>query len=303
MWDQFWESNFFAAFFGAVAGGGATYWFGVRNERRRELVDEIRSTDAARALAFNVVERAIQLNYQHVRELVGRYRLRREVVGAHRLDVEEGRLPLDAGIPIGLDLKRLDPLIVPAERLETMVLEHISIGGRRAQLAVTILQAWKSLNESIKQLSEQVVFFRTWEGSEGDKAYRFYGYPYEGTHRDTTFQDIIEAMGRQTDDLAWFGRKLVCELEQHADGLRRQFREEWFLGILNRVVPAKFDAAEAQGLFPPDAGYAEWERGFTHQLQPTGGRWKRLKYWHRRNYRAVTRKGSSARVSRSNRRT
>jgi hypothetical protein len=297
MWD-FLNSNFSAAFFGAVAGGGVTYWFGVRNEHRSELLDEIRSTDAARALAFNVIERTIQLNDQNVRTMVGNFRLQRSSLEAHRNDVRSGRLQPDAGMRIPMEFRRLDTFIVAAERLEAVVLEQISIRGRRAQLAVTVMQVWVSLNESIRQMTEHLKLLSEWEAADADKAYRFYGLPYQGTNVDQMLVDLIDAIGRQTDDLAWFSRRLLRELEDHAIELRQQFKEGWFRGVPDPVVPAVFTEAEAAGLFPPDGAYSDWERSFIQLLRPTRSRRKRFRYRIRREYRALRGKGASAGSSR-----
>ncbi len=298
MWD-FFNNNISVAFFGALVGGGVTYWFGARNERRRELLDEIRSTDAARALTFNVIERSIQLNAQNVRRMVGNFQLQRHSLEAHQRDIRAGRLPPNAGLHIPLEFRRLDPFIVPAERLEAIVLEQISIRGRRAQLAVTVMQVWVSLNESIKQLAEQLAYLREWQAADSDKAYRFYGLPYQGTNVDSTLVDVINAIGRQTDDLAWFSRRLLRELEAHARTLRQEFSDQWFAGAPGRVVPANFSEAEASGMFPSDAFYSDWEKGFIQLLQPTRSRWKKLRFWKRRKYRALMRKGASAHAFRS----
>jgi hypothetical protein len=276
MWEGLWSflnSNFSAAFFGACAGAWAAHFIGTRGERKKELLREIRSTDAAISLAFNVIGRAISLKVQNVQETVGSYRLRRNSVHAHVESVQTRELPPGTEIRVQIDLKRLDPLRIPVERLETVVLEEVSVRGRVPQLAITLGQCLAALNESIEQRNDLIADFKAWEAPEREKAMRFFGLPYGDRQFDTSFGDTLAAIELYTDNCIWFGKRLCRDLEKHAVGLRVRFKKDRFRGEVRKVVPVDFSKAEADGLFPSDEQYSDWESSFVTLVPPSSGRY------------------------------
>lgn len=266
------NSNFSAAFFGACAGAWAAHYIGTRSERKKELLKEIRSTDAAIALAANVIIRVLALKAQQVQKTVGNYLLRRSAVKSHFEDVRAGRLPPEAGLNVQLDLNRLDPLTAPVERLETVVLEELSARGRLPQLAITLRQRLEALNNSVEQRNDFITEFKSWDATEAQKALRFFGLPYEDHSTDTSYLDSLTDIGRGTDDCIWFAKRLCRDLEDHANVLRKRFKMQRFRGEVHKVVPINISKAHADGLVPSDDEYGDWMRSFVILIPPSRGR-------------------------------
>jgi hypothetical protein len=273
----FWEyldSNFAAALFGAFLGAGAAQFFAARSERKRELQKEIRSTDAAIALAFNVVLRSIALKEQSVRETWGLYELRRNALITTHALLRSGVPPPGNEILVELDLKRIDPLSLPVERLEAVVLNEISARGRIPQLAITIGQCLASMNQSIELRNSLVDTFKTAGGSESERIARYFSLPYNQRAFDTSFRDALRAIQRQNDDCIWFALKLCRDLEKHAVALRAEYKRNRFLDPPKPVFPVDFLMAKSEGLIPDDDPYIDWERSFYHIPGRTTGRWR-----------------------------
>lgn len=243
-----------ATFVAAFAGAWGAQHISDRNQRREDMIEEIRNTNAAITAAFSISNSCLSLKKQHVRDLKDNFDKTRSDAVAHQEGIKTGTIAAGTVFNFDADFQTFMPLTLPIKALEKQLFEKISASTRALGLFNALNGVIESLNESIIQRNHLVHKFKnTRFASHADMAYLYFGFPNSAGHLDTTYPDTIRNIYSLLDDCIFFSSKLCETLESHGNNVRKKKRKK--LPMINQV---KFDAAHDLGLMPSEDGYQEW---------------------------------------------
>jgi hypothetical protein len=271
------ESNFTTSLFGALAGawGGAraAQRIAERARRREFLLQEVRNSNAAIEFAYSVCNAALSLKQQHVRDLKATYDAQRRAVHEHDAALRAGRLPRGTPLELGaLDLGFLDVVRVRTDRLESLVLEDLSVTGKPRPLVSVLLQSVESLNHSIEFRNELINEMKQLNMTTEQRVPIIFGLPLAGGSVDERYRASVEHISRGTNDCIYFSASLMRELHRHAERARAEFLKK-FDKKVPKVHQLDFGHANRAGLMPAESDYAAWNAGFASRVDATQGRW------------------------------
>ena len=117
----FLNSQFALTFFGtlvsAFAGVYGAHTIIERNKRRDELQQELRTTNTAIMVSFEICNSFLALKKQHVRELGAKYNTLKDSAIQFKKDLEAGKIEPNNFFHLQVDFKSLNPMTMPIEIL------------------------------------------------------------------------------------------------------------------------------------------------------------------------------------------
>lgn len=264
------ESNFFAALFGALFGAWSAERISSAKAQREQVKQELRDTNAAISFAYDISNFLISLNKQHVRELVDQFGHQRLAVRAHHHGMLNGTIPQGTVLHIRfVDQVVIEVLRLPYPQLEQLVLEKLSIRGKAPQRVLTLSRSIESLRDTVAKRNALLERYRNGQIPEGEKVRRMYGLPLNDGSLDMVYGDLIVGMGSQTDDCIHFSSRLCEELQDYGNRLRAMQPRALRSG-LPKVIGCRYE--DAQEFMPYAHEYADWEGAFELRLPTTIGR-------------------------------
>jgi hypothetical protein len=270
-WVAFLSANPFATFIsaalGVFAGATATSW----REKKRSVVTELNSVNAARALCFAVCSAFIAQKKQHILALKKNYDdTRNEFIAAREA---AAATPGQLGV---IDFKpnfaNLNPVKVPLETLERQVLDKTSVTGRALMGAAQLITVIDSFEKSVHYRNELISDIRKNQPPHDELARLYYGLRGP-TGIDERFKNNVEALSLYIDDCIFFSRLLARDLLTYGRKLRRQ--NSWRFWQLPYVDREDWTEAQQAGLIPPDKQYKNWLKGF----KPAPSKLRRFVQW------------------------
>lgn len=292
-WDNltaFANSEFVTALLGSLAGaaGGAlaAQRIAERAKLREHLLEQIRNSNASIEIAFGICNTCLSLKEQHVKALKERYEEQRAGVHAHDEGLENGTIPPGTPLYVGeIDLRSLDAVRVRIEKLESIVMEKLSVTGRPRPLVGVLLQSIASLNNSIRQRNEVVAWLKNNDIPMDQRTRLMFGLKMPGGHIDHSYGDLIRGIYRQVDDCIYFSKLLCSDLSDHADECHREYKRR-FRGRIPVGQQILWENAERKGLMPDPADYESWSRAFIRRVPASRRRWvEKSGYLLRREFR------------------
>jgi hypothetical protein len=139
---DFFESEFFAGFFGAGVGAITAYVFSARSDRRRSRLNQIATANAAIAMAHSIVISAAQMKSQTIKKMTDDYEAERE---RYIAAIKEGRPPEAA-------LLALTSLSIPY--MPAVDVQQLLVSGTQASRAHIIAV---QLRQSVTNLESVVI--------------------------------------------------------------------------------------------------------------------------------------------------
>jgi hypothetical protein len=164
-----------------------------------------------------------------------------------------------------LDLSFLDVVRARTDRLESLVLENLSVTGKPRPLVGQLRQSVESLNQSIEFRNEPINEIKQLNLTTEQRVPIIFGLPLEGGAVDERYRASVEHISRLTDDCIYFSASLMRELQIHAERARAEFVKR-FGKKVPRVHELNFRHAERAGLMPAESDYAPWNAGFASRL-------------------------------------
>jgi len=236
---------------GAWAGAHAAQRIGEKAKLREKHGEEVRLCNAAIELSGGIGNTYLSLKRQYVSDLITRFEDQRRRV--HETYDRMQRTGIRELCDVGqLDLAKLDIVRVRSSRLETLVTEKLSVGGRPVGLLGFLLQSIESLNHSIEHRNEIVDTFR--DLTTEQQVPLAFGLKVEGG-TDNTYTDLVRGIARETDDCIVFTRQICMDLEEYGERVRAAYLRKYG-GIIPRVSHVNFDTQmNALGLTPDLASY------------------------------------------------
>ena len=181
-----------------------------RKKRRDDLLRELRITNAAIMVSFEICNSFLSLKKQQVKELGLNYERQRTSLEKYQQERRRGELPPNAVFAFEMDFKSMNPMLMPSEILVKQVFEEISTGARALALTNTLVRTIDSLNRLIGQRNELIDIFKNKaEATEDERANFYFGLPDPNGHVDRSYPDTVEGICSYTDDCIQFS-KLLC---------------------------------------------------------------------------------------------
>jgi hypothetical protein len=253
-------STLVAGAFGAAFGAWGAQAVISRGQKRQAIVAELNSVNAALTLCFAITNRFAGLKRQHVRGMRDRYEQAHQDFEASRKAPHPGGAQKKV-IDVRADLQAITPVKVPIERLESYLFEKMAIRGRALLVATELTGAIDGLERSIKYRNDLIAEIHGAALNPLALAERYFGITDVQGRTDERFRAAIAGIFNQTDDCIFFARILADDLLAYGTKLRRRYI--WrFRSRFPKFVSADWSIAEAAGLIPPNAQYADWLKGF-----------------------------------------
>jgi hypothetical protein len=251
---QLLNSNFSAAIAGAFAGAVASVLIVERGARRRELLLEIRSTNAAIMVAFTIVNSLISLKGQHIKKLGDTLKQQRAELDKFEVRRKKGELAQGEFFQFDADFQTVALMETPIDVLRGIAFDKLTLEGRPLMLLAMLAQSLNSLEQSI---SDRTAVIREFQANSPnppkDLVCRYFGLPLEGGHVDARYPSSVNAISHYTDDCLFFGTLLIEDLHDHGKSIReRQGWKEPAIALPN------FDTDKSRGLLPDRSQYSDW---------------------------------------------
>jgi len=254
---QLLNSNFLTALAGAFAGACGAAWIADRKERKRRLLEEIRSTNAAIMLAFNITNSYCGLKKQHVKRLKDNFDSQRSARETFQLEKKQGSIPSQKPFKFELDFITLLPVQTPIEVLKKLLFEKISMTGQPTALVATLSQCIDGLNTALELRNNIIEACKASTLSHDERASIYFGLPTANGDIDNNYPSYVDAISIQTDDCIFFSKLLGEDLNVHGQKLAKSFGRE-----APQIHKFDFSIAEQEGLIPDAGLYADWTSKF-----------------------------------------
>lgn len=266
----FLNSNFTSALAGALAGAFAgaiaAQRIANRENERKELLAEIRSTNAAIVVAFTISNSALVFKKQLVKDICDAYDKAQTDLQSYLDKRAKGLIPQNSVFDFRADFHSLQVPLVPIDTLRKQVYERISAPARPLALVATLASSLDALEDMVQKRNELIERFRVLDERNPQFVNLYFGIPYGGGHVNTEYKDSVEAIGRLTDDAIFFSHQLAKDLEEHGNRILDRMKK---LGSSEevKVSSADFTQSQEEGLMPDSANYSDWLMAFKNKPQ------------------------------------
>jgi hypothetical protein len=232
----------------AFAGTWGAQVLAERNARRKELLKEIRGTNAAIGLAFNIANTYITTKKQHVSELTAQYKRQREAWFVH--------LRGPRGIPFEyqLEMRSIYAPFTPHEELQEIMQDKISPDGMALIQLTPLIQSIIGFSQMVAERNVWIEEIRRLsDDSDTLKANLYFGTPFAPHRTDERYPTFMNEMELRTDDCIAFSMIIAKSLRSYGLKLAEQLGE----GAPKIAAP---DFSAAGDLLPDMTAYAAWSR-------------------------------------------
>ena len=248
----------FGTIFAAFAGAYDAHWIIERNNRRKEWERELRITNAAIMVSFEICNSFLSLKKQHVKDLGVQYKHVKNSYVEFQNDRRNGQISPDKTFGFSADLGSMNPMTMPDEILIKQVFEQIYADARVYHLTNTLIRTVESINQSIIQRNELIDTWKKSPETLGNNITRFYlGLPDAHGHVDRSYPNSIEAICSLTEDCIFFSQLLCTDLVDHGERLQKRLGKR--APELNRP---HFSKAIEEGLMPGPENYEDFTKAF-----------------------------------------
>ncbi len=260
----FGNSNFFVALVasaaGAFAGAYTAQRIAERSKVRDELVKEIRHTNAAIMLSFNICNSMLALKKQHVKRLKETFDSSKNEALAYLRDKNR---PANMAFAFKADLGSLPtPSRQPTDALQRQVFDNLSAGGRPLSLVTALIDVVGLLSGVIEKRNQLIERFRaTSAETNPDFPSLYFGLPYGGGNVNLEYATSVDAIYSYTDDAIFFSHLLCQDLNEHGNLVLATLKKR-FRGATPKVNKGDFAKSFEAGLMPPAEAYADWTDAF-----------------------------------------
>ena len=245
-------------FVAAFAGVYGAHKIIERNKRREERQRELRITNAAIMVSFEICNSFLSVKKQQVKDLGLQYNRVKNSLVEFQNGKRNGQISLDTVFEFQADFRSMNPMTKPDEILVKQVFEQISAGARAYTLTNTLIRTRDSLNQSIAHRNELIDTWKKSPETLGNNLLRFYfGLPDPHGHVDHSYPDSIEAICSLTDDCIFFSQLLCTDLADHGERLKKRLGKR--APTVNRP---DFSKGVEEGLMPGPENYEDWTTMF-----------------------------------------
>ncbi len=248
----------FGTLFAAFAGAFGAHTIIGRNKRREEWQRELRITNAAIMVSFEICNSFLSLKKQQVKDIGFQYNRVKNSLIEFQNAKRNSQIPPDTVFEFQADFRSMNPMTMSEEILVKQVFEQISAGARAYTLTNTLIRTIDSLNQSIVSRNELIDTWKKSPETLGNDLSRFYfGLPDPHGHVDHSFPDSIKAICSLTEDCIFFSQLLCADLADHGERVKKRLGKS--APKVNRI---DFSKALEEGLMPGPENYEDWTKMF-----------------------------------------
>ncbi len=247
------ESNFTTALAGAWGGAWAAQKSAEADNKKRRLLDEIRSTNAAISAAFSITNTFCGIKKQHIRELREKYdqqcKDREDFIEKH----EKGLMKNEEPFAFDADLHSFYKVSTPIETLKTLLFEKISISGHALGLLDALELSILGVNELIESRNRVIDECQQQRLDGQALACVYFGIKDSANRVDERYSHAVRGIADLTDDCIFLSKLLGEALNAHGQKLKRTLGKK-----SPSIVNMDLSKAEGDGLIPSVENYTDW---------------------------------------------
>jgi hypothetical protein len=241
-----------STFIAAFAGTWGAQLLAERTARRKERLIEIRGTNVAIGLAFNIANTYITTKKQIIKDLVTQFERQCADRQAHQISVTSRTVPPDVPFVYQIQLRTIAVPFSPIEELQQILRDRISPDGKALILLTPLIQSIHGFADTVAQRNVWIEEFKRLPvDDDTHKAHLYFGTPYAPGRTDDRYPNFIKAIGMQTDDCIAFSILITESLKRYGDRLTALYGQG-----APTIASPKF--GKAGDLLPNMAHYSEW---------------------------------------------
>ncbi|HWA91164.1 MAG TPA: hypothetical protein VG889_14090 [Rhizomicrobium sp.] len=248
----FFNSNFFSAAFGAVAGALAATWLGRRKEKQRLLLHEIAACNVAIGQCAAIANVFVAIKRQRLVPMYKNY------LAEHKRVLEAAIGPKHAQpvvLNVSLDLQALTPAWTPIDALNNILSTRVLSAYEPTSLAASVTQAIHNQRHAMDQRNSLIKEYPTF--SDDERMARYFGLSLPSGHIDRSYPDLMQGLIVYTDDCIYFSTLLSDVLTTHGEHLATRLGD-----LAPPIKRMDFSDVRRDGLMPDIAQYAAFERQY-----------------------------------------
>lgn len=252
------NSSFFVSLSGAFAGAYGGQYIVEKIKNRENLLTEIRNTNAAIMMTFDICHSYLSLKKKDVKALKENYDKQLQYIEEFNQRRRQGILSANEVFEFQADLQTLEAIFVPIDTLKKLIFEKISVGGRPLCLTTTLIRTIQSLNGCIQKRNQLIESYKANSPIPDEVLARHYfGLPDSNGNIDNNYPSYIESIYEQTENCIKFSQFLCEDLVAHGEKLKRKFGKK-----APKISKPNFQSAVDADLMPDEAQYADWKNMF-----------------------------------------
>jgi hypothetical protein len=241
---------------GALAGAWAAQRIAASNKLNDDIVLEIRNTNAAVALAYDMFNTYYSLKKQLVLPLKVNF----DSEKTKRKNIEKmNKLPTHADkIPVfEMNFTTLPLPYVPSQRLQGILFDKLSVTGGSLHMISLLVKSSDSLFAQIEQRNQIIkVYMENPISDETQKAHFYFGTTDGDGHTDTSYSDCVGSIYHFNDDCIMSCKLLIEDLSLHGEELKLRNKKR-LKGAPQKIMKIDFSTIE-EGVIPSAEEYSDW---------------------------------------------
>ena len=260
---HFLNSAFMLSLVGALAGataGALTAQRVIERARSNDsLLKEIRNTNAAIMISFNICNSALILKNQIVSPMYEQFLEAQQAFRLHQTQLQSGQNGSITEFHFQADLQGFAPPTLPTESLKSLVFEKISVTGKPLSLMALVEQSYIGLKESVETRERIVQDLKVLPAKEFP--FHYFGERLPSGNIPREYATIVLVICGHLDDLIFFSAQLSEQLAGHGETLRGQYKTQSRKD--GPIVHAPdYSTPREKGLFPNAHDYELWTNWF-----------------------------------------
>lgn len=257
LWE-FFNTQFFTSVTGAFAGAYGGQFIVEKIKNREILLKEIRNTNTAIIVTFDICNVFLGLKKQYVKPMWDKYDSSKNAYSVAAASHSLGRINNEAPLRFVADFQTIAPFIVPVDTLQKLAFEGISLNGRLLNLTSTLSRAIYSLLASIVKRNQLIEEYKA-NGriQDNDLVNLYFGLQDKNGDINNDYPSTLEAIFRQTDDCIYFSSLLCKDLGEHGEKLKKEYGEK-----SPKINKVDFSIEANIGLMPDSKEYSDWDTMF-----------------------------------------
>jgi hypothetical protein len=201
---NFLNSNFSAAFFGALAA----YMLSQRSKVHDDKALEIRSCNAGVMAAWSICNAALNARKQYIGALHERFQNDKARLDGHRNAIKLKKVPARQVFHFVADYRKLPTMSFDKVAIRRAC-DKVSLSGKSIMIGDALQRSMDQLNLLISEYNELIrKFEESSEISDAKKVARHFGFQH-GDSADSRYADIIAGLAAITDDCVWFSATIA----------------------------------------------------------------------------------------------
>lgn len=233
-----------------------------RTAQRKDLLMELRNTNALIQLCFSACNSALQFRSQFSRDLLNELKADQE---AFRYMLK-GNIKLHPGdeLYLHLNFQRFPPPVIPIGAIQEILHSRVSVVGRTLAAASELMSAAERLTNTVLERDAILEKFVDESIPKAEAKWVYLGIrPAKDGVTDQRYPDIVESIDFYASHIAFFSHILCGDLMEHAGKVRGELLKNFKrLRGIPEVSRVSFEGPLKLGLLPPDSDFEKWLRGF-----------------------------------------